>query len=485
MSKAFPLLLSTALWALLASGGCDSQLEVQPIQRQAPAVGPEPVLVTNVDPPQDAVDVDPSAGVAITFSRVLRDLVDLGDRPIRLTLQPQGTPIDGAVALEGEGTRLVFRPAAPLATPFARYRIDIDPAVVAADGGAVDREGSPATLPTEFTTTGQVDRGPPVFGGITGLEALSSSSMRASWTVPAADDTTAERDIVYRAYLGKVVPPATVDDCVVDFSAVPPASDPGALETIITGLDPDTFYCVTVRASDALGNEDRNTAVLTRKTLADVDTEPPFYAPEVEPGGIASIQPLSTTALRVFWKQAADNRTAGGDLRYRVYIATVAGGIRFDQPPAATFQGVTEGDLTGLVQDREYFAAVRAVDTSGNEETNDRVLSARTLASYAAVLVPVLRASCSLSGCHNAGSRAAGLDTSTYNALIAGGRTKNPNTIVPGNGAGSLFIWRCDARSPNFRTDIPGWRMPRNRAALPTATLDAIRRWIDQGALNN
>ncbi len=485
MSKAYPLLFFAAFCVLLAAGGCDSELQVQTIERQAPSVGPEPVLVTQVDPPQEAVDVDPGAAVSITFSRALKDLADLGNRPVRLTVLPQGTLVDGSTALEAEGTRLVFRPAALLLAPLVRYRIDVDPAVRATDGGIVDRTGSPTPLPSEFTTTGQVDRRPPLFGGITGLEALSSSSLRASWDFPADDDTTAEIDIVYRAYVGKVTPPADPRDCAVDFSAADAESDPGAAEVIITGLDPDTVYCVTVRASDGLGKEDQNVAIETVKTLAEVDVDPPFYRPEVAPGGIESIAPLSSSALRVFWKKATDARTSDADLRYRIYIATSAGGIRFDLPPAATIQGLTEGDLTGLVQDREYFIAVRAVDTSGNEESNDRVLSARTLASYAAVLVPVLRASCSLSGCHNSTSRAASLDTSTYAALIAGGRTKNPNTIVRGNAAGSLFIWRCDARSPNFRTDIAGWRMPRNRAALSTQTLDSIRRWIDQGALNN
>ena len=55
--------------------------------------------------------------------------------------------------------------------------------------------------------------------------------------------------------------------------------------------------------------------------------------------------------------------------------------------------------------------------------------------------------------------------------------------VEPGDATASLMIWRIDEASPNYLTEES--RMPLGRPALSPAQIGIIRRWIDQGALDD
>jgi len=77
-------------------------------------------------------------------------------------------------------------------------------------------------------------------------------------------------------------------------------------------------------------------------------------------------------------------------------------------------------------------------------------------------------------GCHGGTS---GLFVGTVADLLKGG-VHGP-VVVPGNSAQSLLIRKLSA-TPPF-----GARMPFGGTPLPDSTIQIIRNWIDQGALDN
>lgn len=88
-------------------------------------------------------------------------------------------------------------------------------------------------------------------------------------------------------------------------------------------------------------------------------------------------------------------------------------------------------------------------------------------------ILPLLISNCAMSGCHDAQTRADGINLTTYAGVISGGEVK------PGNPNGSdlyekLVEDRLDKRMP-----------PPPYPALPTEKIAMVRKWIEQGAKNN
>jgi len=96
-----------------------------------------------------------------------------------------------------------------------------------------------------------------------------------------------------------------------------------------------------------------------------------------------------------------------------------------------------------------------------------------TLRSFATDVLPRLtRYGCV--GCHGGSG---GLFVDTQPHLLQGG-VHGP-AVVPGNAAASLLIQKLSPNPPF------GSRMPQGGSALADTTIQVIREWIDQGALNN
>lgn len=99
------------------------------------------------------------------------------------------------------------------------------------------------------------------------------------------------------------------------------------------------------------------------------ENSPPDFA------GVGAVAPASDTALLVAWQPATDDRSAAGDIRYNVYVATESGMQNFGAPQAEAPAGATSVTLTNQAPGAEQFIVVRAVDGDGVEEANTVELS--------------------------------------------------------------------------------------------------------------
>lgn len=95
--------------------------------------------------------------------------------------------------------------------------------------------------------------------------------------------------------------------------------------------------------------------------------------------------------------------------------------------------------------------------------------------SYSKHVEALFQQRCALSGCHSTGAAAAGLALTmpSYNNLM----NHQPRLVNPGFSNNSLLVQRIDGRiSP---------RMPYNSQPLTANQISGIKKWIDEGALNN
>lgn len=228
---------------------------------------------------------------------------------------------------------------------------------------AVDAQGNASTDETVLDTkTGpNADETAPVFAGITTLERVSSTSLRATWAA-GTDNLTPQAALVYDIYVSLEEPKP----------GVTPASfttAPGVTSFEIPALTPATFYYVAVRARDIAGLTDVNTKSLTTATKSD-DDAPTFV-------GITSIKGLSATSLQVSWAEAND-ASPSNSLVYDIFLATTAGGQNFSFPTRSV-KGLTSATFTGLSRDREYFAVVYVSDPDDNVNDTAKEASGSTL----------------------------------------------------------------------------------------------------------
>lgn len=95
--------------------------------------------------------------------------------------------------------------------------------------------------------------------------------------------------------------------------------------------------------------------------------------------------------------------------------------------------------------------------------------------SYSSHVEALFRQSCANSHCHGGGDPAAGLDldTPSYRSLM----DHHPRLVLSGDGANSLLILRL--------TGEVGQQMPLRMQSLSDNQINGIRRWIDEGAVNN
>ena len=207
----------------------------------------------------------------------------------------------------------------------------------------------------------------------------TSSSVTLAWTSPRFPDKSATRyDLRYIAYGSE---DAAWDTWTVA-AAPEPDAEPGRSRThMVTGLEAGRVYAFSMRAgtdgiewSDASG-----VAVATA-------------APEWDTTAPAAIKGLllyrsTPTSLTVAWPPTGDDgvhgRAQGYEVRYAATPVTEAtwdaavpapGGVA-----ASALPGMLETTLTGLVADREYHVAVKAVDDRGLVSGLSNVIAAMTV----------------------------------------------------------------------------------------------------------
>jgi len=115
-------------------------------------------------------------------------------------------------------------------------------------------------------------------------------------------------------------------------------------------------------------------------------------------------------------------------------------------------------------------------------------------ASFRKDIYPVLKATCAASGaCHlgpnaPAGNAVVQMDLSTDSAAYANlinvpSQGRPPMMRVRPFKSDSSFMYRVITRDPTYRLSY--YRMPVAPYAMPDATVETIKNWIDKGALYN
>ena len=161
-----------------------------------------------------------------------------------------------------------------------------------------------------------------------------------------------------------------------------------------------------------------------------------------------------------------------------MYVQESAGRQTYSTPYLETLPGATSATVRGLPPG-EHFFAVRAVDTSGNEDPGTVEMPGVTQMSYRRSIQPVHLLTCATTDCHTTGDIAGGLSLETYAEFANGGISGTP--YVVGMPDISLVVRRVDDTSPQFIAPL----MPSGGPRLPDRDIGILREWIRQGALDN
>jgi hypothetical protein len=228
-----------------------------------------------------------------------------------------------------------------------------------------------------------VDTKAPAFDGATGVDVtLAEDRVRVSWTA-ASDDHSPVSRIAYRVYRAS-------KSGGQDFAGTRRCADPdpdagpleqadlpcfvtsgsGATNVVVRDVVPAHAFYFVARAVDEAGNEDANTTEVTAET--DDTTGPEF-------GGVRAVSVVSAKALRINWGPGYDLATADAALTFKVFVSPKTNPDPAKDDPAYTSKpGEHEAVVDGLDPLTTYKVLVRAVDQSGNQDENERVLGATT-----------------------------------------------------------------------------------------------------------
>lgn len=102
--------------------------------------------------------------------------------------------------------------------------------------------------------------------------------------------------------------------------------------------------------------------------------------------------------------------------------------------------------------------------------------------TFTSINKTVFQASCAFTGCHASDTKKAGLNLSSsaaYTNLVNVLSSENPTLkrVDPGNSTNSYILKKLKGEGTT--------RMPLNRQPLSQEKIDAIIKWIDDGAQNN
>jgi chitodextrinase len=190
--------------------------------------------------------------------------------------------------------------------------------------------GKPSLIPADLSKAKPDTIAPTVPTGLL-LISKTSNAISFSWTV----STDARGVTGYKIYVGSV-------QAAVSTSA----------SHVLTGLNPNTAYTLTVSAYDAAGNNSAQSTALAVTTDPLPDTQAPSAPATV------TYSNLIATSVSLYWTAATDNV---GVSYYRIY------------QNGALLKAVTNvlnTVISGLSASVTYTNTVRAVDAAGNASTN-------------------------------------------------------------------------------------------------------------------
>ncbi len=219
---------------------------------------------------------------------------------------------------------------------------------------ALDPSGNEDANVVVKSATPGADAAAPTFAGVTGASPGGPAAATLTWAA-ASDDHTPASAIVYFVYVANQL-------TSFDYSTPILISDPGVTSVTVPNLyDPSLVYRFTVRARDAAGNFDTNTATATSR--AGTDTTPPQFV------GCASAIADSAGSAVVTWPLATDDGTPQDLITYDIFDANQPASLSLSKP-VLSVQGVGLAEVTGLSQDTTWHFVVRARDFVGNEDQN-------------------------------------------------------------------------------------------------------------------
>ncbi len=463
--------------------GCDSSLSSPSVSSDPET--PDPLVVNSVEPPGGRVELGPRFALRVTLSEPLDPSTPEG--AARVHESSTGALVASTERIEAGGTPpqsvLVWQPEAGAMQSGKRYSLSLSDTIRSESGGTIDPEATDCgtndcpRFPVEYETFQTV----PELAGSTQVLVTSCSSADVSWSTTITTDNSPPDKISYRVIL------ATGDSAIDpdDFSL---ETAPGVTRAFLEGLEPSTSYEVAVVAIDIVGNASSPTdaAAFATPPVDRCDPIPPDFA------GLSEliVDATQPQVILARWEAGEDNETDREDLRYAIYVALEAGAQDFSVPFRISDPGAEEIAITGLSTNTTHHVVVRAVDSTGNEGSNRIELAATTPSSFSLDIRPILDQSppfggaCTQPFCHEGTTNSGGLNLETYAGLVTvGGDTKSPPAVNPGNSEQSYLLWRTDESNPNF--DRNQSRMPLGDDPLAAEQLVAIRRWIDQGALDN
>lgn len=163
----------------------------------------------------------------------------------------------------------------------------------------------------------------------------------------------------------------------------------------------------------------------------------------------------------------------------------VAGASVLTSPSTATVLTDINGNFTiPDVQPGVYTVTANATDYNSNSLTVsvDSGVTATTHVtivsmggSFSRNILPIFMVNCSIVGCHDDGTAAAGLRLNSYTNVMKGSRY-------------GAVVYPYDAQTSKVVRRIKGIetpRMPKNRPSLSTSDQGLIMNWINGGARNN
>jgi hypothetical protein len=228
---------------------------------------------------------------------------------------------------------------------------------------ATDKAGRQELNTVEIHARAEADTTPPVFAGLTGAASAPGGKVKLTWG-PATDDLSGSAAIIYTVYGGEASP-------MVD--SAPLATVTGATSIDVLVPKPLTPYHFVVRATDAAGNQEKNTQELVG--TAGPDTEAPAF------GGCTTAAGVQSNQVKVSWTPAHDDINTEAGVWYDVYAFPTPG--PHADFTAAVAQGSAQGQtsivLGGLAADTTYYFVCRARDLSGNVGGNPADVIGSTL----------------------------------------------------------------------------------------------------------
>lgn len=106
----------------------------------------------------------------------------------------------------------------------------------------------------------------------------------------------------------------------------------------------------------------------------------------------------------------------------------------------------------------------------GSTQSGNSITATPGIASYSQDIAPIFDSRCAK--CHGSSKQDGQLDLSSFNNLMAGGKTGQ--VIIPGNADGSKLILM-----------VSSGKMPKKGAKLSKEQIQLLKDWVNAGAENN